>query len=85
MPTPSPGPAPDSLPCTPAAIRAVLAAQAGPELVQRFDREVDAAFGQAEQQCDLSPFVQVIRRWWHDAASLRDPAFSDGLRSRRTV
>jgi Family of unknown function (DUF6247) len=76
---PPPGPAPDSLPCTPAAIRAVLAAQSGTELVLRFDHEVDAAFEQAEQQRDLTPFVQVIRRWWHDASALRLPGNDDQL------
>jgi Family of unknown function (DUF6247) len=77
VPIPPPAPAPDSLPCTPAAIRAVLAAQAGPELVLRFDHEVDAAFEQAEQQRDLTPFVQVIRRWWQDARALRRPENDD--------
>ncbi|HEU5416891.1 MAG TPA: DUF6247 family protein [Streptosporangiaceae bacterium] len=64
MPTPPPDTTPGSLPCTPAAIRAVLARRAGPELVQRFDHEVDAAFEQAEQQRDLTPLVQTVRRWW---------------------
>ena len=73
MSVPPPGPAPDSRPCTPAAIRAVLAAHAGPELVLRFDHEVDAAFEQAEEQRDLTPFVQVIRRWWFEADAWRDP------------
>lgn len=77
MSVPPPGPAPDSLPCTPAAIRAVLAAQASPELVLRFDHEVDAAFEQAEQQRDLTPFVHVIRRWWQDASALRRPENDD--------
>ena len=33
--------------CTPAAIRAVLAANADPEVLARYDRELDGAFEQA--------------------------------------
>ncbi len=74
MPALPSGVAPDSLPCTPAAIRAVLAAQASPELVLRFDQELDAAFELSEQDRDLTPFVQTVRRWWGEASALRDPA-----------
>lgn len=74
MPAPPSGVAPDSVPCTPAAIRAVLAAEAGPELVQRFDQEIDAAFELSEQDRDLTPFVQTVRRWWGEASALRNPA-----------
>jgi uncharacterized protein DUF6247 len=62
---------PDGLACTPSAIRAVLAAHAGPEVVQQFDQEVDAAFEQAERDRDLTPFVQTIRRWWLEARAGR--------------
>src|SRR5690348_17143560 len=41
--------------CTPAAIRAVLAANAGPEVLQRYDRDLDAAFEQAREHGDLAP------------------------------
>ena len=74
MTAPPSGVAPDSLPCTPAAIRAVLAARAGPGLVRRFDQEIDAAFEASEQDRDLTPFVQTVRRWWDEASALRDPA-----------
>jgi len=50
--------------CTPAAIRAVLAANAGPEILQRYDTELDAAFAQARADGDLAALVQTVRRWW---------------------
>src|SRR3984885_6953768 len=36
--------------CTPAAIRAVLAANADGDVLQRYDEELDAAFAQAREQ-----------------------------------
>lgn len=59
--------------CTPAAIRAVLAANAGPDVLQRFDDELDAAFEQSQEQGDLTPLVQAVRRWWFEADAWRDP------------
>jgi hypothetical protein len=59
--------------CTPAAIRNVLAANADPEILQRYDRELDAAFEQAREQGDLTPLVQTVRRWWFEADAWRDP------------
>jgi hypothetical protein len=59
--------------CTPAAIRAVLAANAGPEVLQRYDNELDSAFEQAREQADLTPLVQTVRRWWFEADAWRDP------------
>ncbi|MGH3394066.1 MAG: DUF6247 family protein [Streptosporangiaceae bacterium] len=59
--------------CTPAAIRAVLAANAGPEVLQRYDSELDAAFEQARQDEDLTALVETVRRWWFEADSWRDP------------
>jgi hypothetical protein len=53
--------------CTPAAIRAVLAANAYPEILRRYDRELDAAFD------DLTTLVQTVRRWWFEADAWRDP------------
>ncbi len=44
--------------CTPAAIRAVLAANAGAAVLERYDHELDAAFEQARQDGDLTPLVQ---------------------------
>jgi hypothetical protein len=63
--------------CTPAAIRAVLAANADPETLQRYDRELDAAFEQARRAQDLTALVQTVRRWWFEADAWRDP---DGQR-----
>jgi hypothetical protein len=48
--------------CTPAAIRAVLAANADTEVLQRYDEDLDAAFEQAREQGDLTPLVQTVRR-----------------------
>lgn len=59
--------------CTPAAIRAVLAANAGPDVLQRYDDDLDAAFEQAREQGDLTPLVQTVRRWWFEADAWRDP------------
>ena len=28
----------------------------------------------SEQDRDLTPFVQAVRRWWGEASALRDPA-----------
>jgi hypothetical protein len=50
--------------CTPAAIRAVLAANADPEVLQRYDAELDAAFEQARRDEDLSVLAETVRRWW---------------------
>ena len=60
--------------CTPAAIRAALAANAGAAVLQRYDHELDAAFEQARQDGDLTPLVQTVRRWWFEADAWRDPA-----------
>lgn len=59
--------------CTPAAIRAVLAANAGPAVLQRYDNDLDAAFEQARQDGDLTPLLQTVRRWWFEADAWRDP------------
>lgn len=59
--------------CTPAAIRAVLAANAGPEILQRYDAELDAAFEQARRDQDLTALMQTVRRWWFEADAWRDP------------
>ncbi len=60
-------------PCAPAAIRAVLAANADPEIVQQYDSELDAAFEEARKQGDLAPLAQKIHRWWFEAEAWRDP------------
>jgi hypothetical protein len=59
--------------CTPAAIRAVLAANAGHDVLQHYDDDLDAAFEQAREQGDLTPLVQTVRRWWFEADAWRDP------------
>lgn len=64
--------------CTPAAIRAVLAANADPDVVQRYDAELDEAFERARRHGDLTVLVQTVRRWWFEADAWRD---SDGQRA----
>jgi Family of unknown function (DUF6247) len=59
--------------CTPAAIRAVLAANAHADVLQRYDRELDAAYETACEHGDLTPLVQTVRRWWFEADAWRDP------------
>lgn len=59
--------------CTPAAIRAVLAANADPEVLRRYDGELDAAFEQAREHGDLAPLLETVRRWWFEADAWRDP------------
>ena len=59
--------------CTPAAIRAVLTANADNNVLQQYDEDLDAAFEQAREQDDLTPLVQTVRRWWFEADAWRDP------------
>jgi hypothetical protein len=59
--------------CTPAAIRAVLAANADPAVLERYDAELDAAFEEARDHGELTPLVQTVRRWWFEADAWRDP------------
>jgi hypothetical protein len=59
--------------CTPAAIRAVLAANADIAVLQRYDHDLDAAFEEAREHGDLTPLVQTVRRWWFEADAWRDP------------
>ena len=59
--------------CTPAAIRAVLAANADADVLRRYDNELDAAFEEAREHGDLTPLVQTVRRWWFEADAWRDP------------
>ena len=58
---------------TPAAIRAVLAANAGNEVLRQYDEDLDTAFEQAREQGDLTSLVQTVRRWWFEADAWRDP------------
>ena len=59
--------------CTPAAIRAVLAANADPDVLQRYDTDLDRAFEEAREYGDLTPLVRTVRRWWFEADAWRDP------------
>jgi len=59
--------------CTPSAIRAVLAANADPEVLLCYDNDLDAAFEEAREHGDLTPLVQTVRRWWFEADAWRDP------------
>ncbi|MGH3193398.1 MAG: DUF6247 family protein [Streptosporangiaceae bacterium] len=58
---------------TPAAIRAVLAANAGPEVLARYDAELDGAFVKAREDGDLTVLTATVRRWWFEADAWRDP------------
>jgi Family of unknown function (DUF6247) len=58
---------------TPAAIRAVLATNAGPAVLRRYDDELDTAFEEAREHDDLTPLLQTVRRWWFEAEAWRDP------------
>jgi hypothetical protein len=53
--------------CTPTAIRAVLAANADGDTLQRYDEDLDAAYEQAREQGDVPPLVQTVKRWWFEA------------------
>jgi hypothetical protein len=67
----------ESLPrpaCTPAAIRSVLAATAGGDVLRRFDEELDAAFERSRRDGDLAPLLETVRWWWFEADAWRDPA-----------
>ena len=59
--------------CTPTAIRAVLAANADSDILQRYDEDLDAAFEPARDQGDVTPLVQTVKRWWFEADAWRDP------------
>ena len=60
--------------CTPAAIRTVLAANADPDTLRRYDADLDAAFEQARTGGDLTPLLDTVHRWWFEADTWRDPA-----------
>jgi hypothetical protein len=59
--------------CTPAAVRAVLAANADAAVLRRFDDELDATFEMAREHGDLAPLLDTVRRWWFEADAWRDP------------
>ncbi len=59
--------------CTPAAIRAVLAANADMAVLNSYDEDLDAAYERAREHGDLMPLVETVRRWWFEADAWRDP------------
>jgi uncharacterized protein DUF6247 len=59
--------------CTPAAIRAVLAANADLAVLQRYDSDLDTAFEQAREHGDLTPLVETVQHWWFEADAWRNP------------
>ena len=59
--------------CTPAAVRAVLAANADANTLAQYDADLDAAYEQARTNGDLTLLTQTVRRWWFDA----DGEFAD--------
>jgi hypothetical protein len=59
--------------CSPAAIRAVLAANADLAVLDSYDEDLDAAYEQAREHGDLMPLVETVRRWWFEADAWRDP------------
>lgn len=59
--------------CSPAAIRAVLAANADAAVLDSYDEDLDAAFEQAREHGDLMPLVETVRRWWFEADAWRNP------------
>ena len=61
-----------SPPCTPTAIRAVLAANADGDILRRYE-DLDAAFEQARKQGDVTPLVQTVKRWRFEADAWHDP------------
>ena len=68
---------------TPAAIRAVLASSAVPEVVAEYEAELDAAFAQARDTGDLTVLTTAVRRWWIEAVEWRrDPAGQRGFLAR---
>src|ERR1700730_7390716 len=52
---------------TPAAIRAVLAASAVPEVVAQYETELDAVFARARETGDLRVLTAAVRLWWSEA------------------
>jgi hypothetical protein len=47
--------------------------QCRPEVLRRYDVELDAAFVQAREDGDLAPLLETVRRWWFEADAWRDP------------
>ncbi|MDA2812883.1 DUF6247 family protein [Nocardiopsis sp. RSe5-2] len=58
---------------TPTAVRAAIARLRDPELLRRFDEDLDAAFERARRESDLSVLIDTVRRWWFEADARKDP------------
>lgn len=59
--------------CTPAAIRAVLAANADAAVLHGYDEDLDAAYEQAREHGRPDAAGRNRRRWWFEADAWRDP------------
>jgi hypothetical protein len=59
--------------CSPAAIRAVLAADADADVLRSYDEDLDAAYVQAREHGELVPLMETVRRWWFEADAWRNP------------
>ena len=66
--------------CTPAAIRAVLAANGDSDTVRCYDADLDTAFERVRTNDDLKPLFDTVRRWWFEADTWRDPALASSTR-----
>jgi hypothetical protein len=51
--------------CTSAAIRAVLAANAGADVLRCYN-ELNAAFEKAREHGNVTPLMDTVRRWWSE-------------------
>ncbi len=58
---------------TPCAIRAVLAANADPEVLERFDKYLDLAYSECLPAHDSRPLEAFVGRWWWEAVQWSDP------------
>lgn len=73
-------PAPRALPVpdrNPVAIRAVLASNAQPHVLEAFDSAMADAWVQARAGNSLEPLLGVIDRWWFEAKNWCDPVGQD--------
>jgi hypothetical protein len=57
----------------PSAIRAVLAANADPEVLQQYEHDLDEAYKRAQQDGDTARLTATVHHWWKEAVLRRDP------------
>jgi hypothetical protein len=67
---------------TPSAIRAVLAANADPGVVERFDKSLDVAWSEAKAAHSIAPLEKMLHRWWWEAVQWSDPETHRALLAR---